>query len=172
MHRKPEVLEAEAQVEECLYCPARITSKELAQLHFVKSGTLQNACSTRQRVDADLENSALMRIARLKNKEQPSKRSKKNGDRSAVAMLKITRQLGCVFQAMEPPRSSSILRKSSNILKPIRCVRFTKAVIFISVTSMLQNLRIGLRKRQSGKSDVPAKQRGGWPKISKNEEKR
>ena len=30
--------------------------------------------------------------------EQPSKRSKKNGDKSAVAMLKITRQLGCVFQ--------------------------------------------------------------------------
>ena len=37
--------------------------------------------------------------------EQPSKRSKKNGDKSAVAMLKITRQLGCVFQDMEPPKS-------------------------------------------------------------------
>ena len=44
-------------------------------------------------------------------------------------MLKIARQLGCVFQDMEPPKSSSILRKSSNILKPIRCVRFTKAVV-------------------------------------------
>ena len=57
--------------------------------------------------------------------EQPSKRCKKNG---AVAKLKITRQLGCVSQDMEPPKSSSIMRKSSNILKPIRCVRFTKAV--------------------------------------------
>ena len=37
--------------------------------------------------------------------------------------------MGCVFQDMEPPKSSSILRKSSNILKPIRCVRFTKAVV-------------------------------------------
>ena len=54
--------------------------------------------------------------------------SKKNGDKSAVAMLKSTRQLGCVFQDMEPPTSSSILRKSSNRLKPIRCVRFTKVV--------------------------------------------
>ena len=36
--------------------------------------------------------------------EQPSKRSKKNGDKSAVAMLKITRQLGCVSQDMEPPK--------------------------------------------------------------------
>ena len=61
--------------------------------------------------------------------EQPSKKSKKNGDKSAVAMLKITRQLGCVFQDMEPPKSTTILRKSSNILKPVRCVRFTKAVL-------------------------------------------
>ena len=61
--------------------------------------------------------------------EQPSKRSKKNGDKSAVAMLKITRQLGCVSQDMEPPKSTTILRKSSNILKPIRCVQCTKAVV-------------------------------------------
>ena len=79
--------------------------------------------------------------------EQPSQRSKENGDKSAVAMLKKdeyhhrtgrpvvnvyssnTRQLGCVFQDMEPPKSSSILRKSSDIRKPIRCVKFTKAVV-------------------------------------------
>ena len=103
--------------------------------------------------------------------EQPCKMSQKNGDKSAVAMLKITRQLGCVFQDMEPPKSSSILRKSSDILKPIQCVKFTKnvatsrrhsrtpilrsewfpTVILISVSRMLQNLRIGLRKTQSGK---------------------
>ena len=52
-----------------------------------------------------------------------------NGDKSAVAILKSTRQLGCVFQDMEPPRSSSILRESSNIRKPIRCVQFTNAVV-------------------------------------------
>ena len=61
--------------------------------------------------------------------KQPSKRSEKNSDKSAVAILKITRQLGCEFQDVEPPKSSSILRKSSNILKPIRCVQFTKAVL-------------------------------------------
>ena len=43
-------------------------------------------------------------------------------------MLKSTRQLGCVLQDMEPPKSSSILRKSSDIRKPIRRVKFTKAV--------------------------------------------
>ena len=61
--------------------------------------------------------------------EQPTKRSKKNGDKSAVAMLNSTRQLGRVFQDMEPPKSSLILRKCSNIRKPIRCVRFTRAVV-------------------------------------------
>ena len=34
----------------------------------------------------------------------------------------------------------------------------------MSAAPMLQNLRIGLRRRQSGKSKVPAKQRGSWPK--------
>ena len=45
------------------------------------------------------------------------------------AYSSITRQLACVFLDMEPPKSSSILRKSSNIRKPIRCVKFTKAVV-------------------------------------------
>ena len=61
--------------------------------------------------------------------EQSSKRSKKNGDKSAVAMLKSTRQLGCVFQDMKPPKSTTILRKSSNIRNPTRRVKFTKAVV-------------------------------------------
>ena len=103
--------------------------------------------------------------------EQPSKRSKKNDDKSAVAMLKKydlhesvwqpvvnrdkshersvrpdikrdtyhelkrgptgrqssdARQMGCVFQDMKP--SKSILRKSSDMQKPIQCVKFTKAI--------------------------------------------
>ena len=89
--------------------------------------------------------------------EQPCKRSKKNDDKSAVAMLKKyelhdrtgqpvvdrdtrresnhgpvgcrssnTRQLGCVFQDMKPPKS--ILRKSSDMQKPIQRVKFTKAL--------------------------------------------
>ena len=39
-----------------------------------------------------------------------------------------TGHLGCAFQDMEPPKSSSILWKSSDIRKPIRCVKFTKAI--------------------------------------------
>ena len=127
MHREPEVLEAEAQVGKWLDCRARITSKELAPLHSVKNGILQNACSTSSENGCRFGDKCS--YAHRQVDEQPSKRSIKKGDKSAVAMLKITRQLGCALQDMEPPKSSSILRKSSNILKPIRCVRFTKAVL-------------------------------------------
>ena len=67
MHREPEVLEAEVPVEECFDCPARIISKELAPIHSVKNGILQNTCSTRPKMDADWGKSALLRIARLMN---------------------------------------------------------------------------------------------------------
>ena len=102
---------------------------------------------------SDLVKSARMHIVRLMN--NPVKRSKKNDDKSAVAMLKKyelhdrtgqpvvdrdtchesnhgpvrcsssnTRQLGCVCQDMEPPKP--ILRKSSDMQKPIQRLKFTK----------------------------------------------
>ena len=97
--------------------------------------------------------------------EQPTKRSKKNDDKSAVALLKKgdwqerepvtgqchdrpgkpdkrgdkklgqksfkrqssnSRQLGCLFQDMTPPKS--ILRKGTDMPKPIQRVKFTKAI--------------------------------------------
>ena len=61
-HREPEV-----PVVECLDGLARITSKELAITHFVKSGTLQNACSSRPRVVVGLGKSAHTHIVRLMN---------------------------------------------------------------------------------------------------------
>ena len=67
MRRESEVPEARVPVEECFDCVARITSEELAPIHFLKNGILQNACSTSRRMDADLGKSALMRIAKLKN---------------------------------------------------------------------------------------------------------
>ena len=142
---------------------ARITSKELAITHFVKSGTLQNACSTRPRVVVRFGEKCS--FAHRQVDEQPTKRSKKNDDKSAVAILKkgdwqerepVTdqchdrpgkpgknsdkklgqnsskrqssdaRQLGCVFQDMTPPKS--ILRKSTDMPKPIQRVKFTKAI--------------------------------------------
>ena len=67
-HREPEVPEEKkVPVVECIDGLARITSKELAITHFVKSGTHQNACCTRPRVVVGKEKSALMHIVRLMN---------------------------------------------------------------------------------------------------------
>ena len=187
-HREPEVPESRVPVVECLDGPARITSKKLAPIHSVKSGILQNACSTSTRVVAELGKSALMRIARLKN--NPAKGPKKNGDKSAVAMFKKNehhhrtgrpvknaysshaRQLGCVFQDMEAPKSSSILRKSSDIRKPIRCVKFTKAVVPHADTRD-QNPSLGMicpsephqRNPNAPKIDDRCQKETGWPKV-------
>ena len=55
--------------------------------------------------------------------------TKEQGDLFWMLTHQNTRQLGCVSQDMEPPKSSSILRKSSSIRKPIQRVKFTKAVV-------------------------------------------
>ena len=64
-----------------------LPQKELAPIQCVKSGIVQNACSTRPRVVADLVKSARLHVVRLID-EQLSRRCKKNDDKSAVAMLK------------------------------------------------------------------------------------
>ena len=85
-HREPEVPEAGAPVVERLDGLARITLEELAITHFVENGTIQNACSTRPRVVVGLVKCAHSQIVRLMNSRR--KRSKKNDDKSAVAILK------------------------------------------------------------------------------------
>ena len=107
-------------------CLARNTSKELAPIHSVKSDILQNAFSTSPKIDAELGKGALMSIARLKN-------SQAKGLRRMLTQVqwlwsKIIRPLGCVFQGVDPPKSSSMLRRNSFLRKPIRYVRFTDAV--------------------------------------------
>ena len=69
-HREPEVPEVEVPVVERLDGLARITLKELAITHFVKNGTLQNACTTRPRVVVGLGKSAHSHIVRLMNSRQ------------------------------------------------------------------------------------------------------
>ena len=180
MYREPRVLEAEAQVGKWLDCRARITSKELAPLHSVRSRILQSACSTSQKWMQIWWKSVLMHTVRLKN--VLAKGLKNNGDESAVVMLKSTRQLGCVFQIWSRRSLFSgraqTCRDQSNVWSSRKLLRVTlkfetkilRSDIFaqvnlISAAPTLHNLRIGLRNRQSGKSKVPAKQRGSWPKV-------
>ena len=51
---------------------------------------------------------------------QPSKKPKTSFGN--VALLKISKQLGCGFQDLEPPKSKSISRKSTRFLGPKRSV--------------------------------------------------
>ena len=64
-----------------------------------------------------------------KVEEQPNERPTKGGDKSAVAVVKDVRQLGCVSQDTDPPESSAILRKGTKVLGPIRRVRFTRTAL-------------------------------------------
>ena len=58
---------------------------------------------------------------------QPDKRSdKKLGQKSSKRRSSDARQLGCVFQDMTPTKS--ILRKCTDMRKPIQRVKFTKAI--------------------------------------------
>ena len=169
MLREPEVPEEKVPVVECLDGLAKITSKELAITHFVKRWHPPECFF--YKTTSGCRFGEKCSYAHRQVDEQPSKRSKKNDDRSAVAMLKKfdlqdrtwqpvvdrdeshyrsgqpvvkrdtrhdlkqgpvrlrssnTRQLRCVFQDMKPP--TSILRKSSDMQKPIQRVKFTKAI--------------------------------------------
>ena len=117
MHRETGVPEAEVQLGKWLDCRARIASKELTP----------SSSSTSPKMDANLEISALTHTARLTN--SPARSPKRMVTELQWLYWRIHDNLDCVFQEMEPPKSSSILRKSSNMLKPIRCVQFTKAVL-------------------------------------------
>ena len=58
---------------------------------------------------------------------KPDKRGdKKLGQNSSKRQSSDARQLGCVFQDMTPPKS--ILRKGTDMPKPIQRVKFTKAI--------------------------------------------
>ena len=84
-HREPEVPEEEVPAVECRDGLARITLEELAITHSVKDGILQNACSTRPRGCRFGEKCS---FAHRQVDAQPTKWSKSNNDKSAVAILK------------------------------------------------------------------------------------
>ena len=90
----------------------------LVRIHLVTNGILLSVCCYKTKAGCKLEKSARIHTTTMKK-----------DDSGAVALLKDTRQLGCVLEDMEPPKSSSISRKGAKILKPIRRVRFTKATL-------------------------------------------
>ena len=108
-------------------------------------------------------------------------------NRSGKLGKRSDKKLGQKSSKRQSSDPKSILRKCTDMSKPIQRVKFTKAIArhtkirdnkpslelfahvnLISVAPTLQNLRIVHKKRQSGKNKVPAKQRGSWPKMWSN----
>ena len=62
------------------------------------------------RLGRDIEDRAKrLRVSLTKNR-------KRNGGQGSVAILKNSRQLGCVFKDIEPPKSNSIFTEGPDIL--------------------------------------------------------
>ena len=163
-HREPEVPEEEGvPVVECLDGLARITSKGTCTYSFCEKWHPPECLFYKTKSGCRFGEKCS--YAHRQVDEQPTKRSEKNDDKSAVALLNkgdwqergpVTdqchdrsekpekrsdkklgqksskrrssdaRQLGCVFQDMTPPKS--ILRKGTDMRKPIQRVKFTKAI--------------------------------------------
>ena len=85
-HREPEVPEEEVPVVECPVGFAIITSKELAITHFGERWHPPECLSHKTKSGCRFGEKCS--YAHRQVDEQPSKRSKKNDDKSAVAMLK------------------------------------------------------------------------------------
>ena len=116
IQRVPKVQEVEVRLGEFLVCHARIMLKVLVRIYLVKSGSHQSACCTRQKRDANSEKSALSHTVGLKN--IPVKGLQRMA--TNVQWLFWRRHdIWVVFHNVEPPRSSSILRKSLTMRKPI-----------------------------------------------------
>ena len=208
--------ESEVPVAECLDGLARITLEELAITHFVKNGTLQNACSARPTVlvgwgkvlirtssgwwTADKKVSQewwqkccdYVEKGKLARKRMNVPIDRGNLGREAIrnwnkihlnvnllmhgSWVAFFRTWRCwsQFSGRAPAcRSRSNVWNSQRLWtshqnsRPKSFARIYSRN-FMSVAPTPQNLRIGLRRRQSGKSKVPTKQRGSWPKVCWN----
>ena len=86
-------------------------------------GILPNVNMTKHSQDGDSVKSVSSCTERLTL--SPTKKMKKIGGKGSVDSLKNLKQLGCVFQDVEPPKSNSISRKSMKTLGPKHTVKFS-----------------------------------------------
>ena len=89
-----------------------------------------------------------------KVEEQPNNSPIPGGGKSAAVKVKDVRQLGCVSQDVEPPDSSAISRKGTQVLEPIRRVRIPRvslrpANIRANKEPSLNKLQVKLRHQRS-----------------------
>ena len=60
---------------------------------------------------------------------QPNKKPKKTGGKGSVALMMNSKQLGCVFQDVEPPKSEFILPKVPHFLGRKRSKHFSNGTL-------------------------------------------
>ena len=146
----------------------KLTQKEIVRIRRVIVGILPYV--------KNYKTESGCKFAELRHTEvdsHPSKKSKKSGRKGSVALLKKSEHLGCVIQEKEPPRSKSILRKSTESFQDqiapfdsqngtlhhkknqerkelFRSTNVTSAVV------VLQNLRMEHRKKPCKQNDATA----------------
>ena len=111
MRREPKVPEEKNPVVVCFDGIAKISLKELAITHSVKNGTLQNACSTRPRVDVGLGKSAHMHTVRLMNSRL---KGPKRMMTKVVAMLKKGD-----WHELEDPLPTNVTIDQGNLIRGV-----------------------------------------------------
>ena len=180
--RGSEVSGEEVPAGDCFDGLARITSMELAPIHFVKGGILQNACSSSRRVVGNLGRSALMHIVRLKNSlvKGPKRMMTRvqwlcwKVHDNGVAYFKTwsRRSLHRFCGRAQTCRNQSNVWNSQSLFhvklkveNKILRSDILAQVNLMSVAPMVQILRIGPRKRRNGKSDVARE--AAW-RLAKN----
>ena len=94
-----------------------LSERYLHQITLWLFGILPNVSCIKQNRDVSSALSAHFRTGRLRNNQIKSRKKV------------VTRQLGCVSLDVEPPESSSILRKTPKVLGPIRRARFTRTAL-------------------------------------------
>ena len=90
---------------------------------------------------------------------------KKLGQKWSKRRSSDARQSGCVFQDMTPPES--ILRKGTNMPKPIQRVKFTNAIARHTKNPSLGYIE-DWSQEETEWQEVTAKQRGSWRKECSN----
>ena len=105
---------------------AEITSKVSARDHLVIIGILPNVKSTN--LNRSVSSAISARLCTGKLKVKTAKKKRENMVTKVQWLyLEDARQLGYVFKDTEPLESSPILRKSTQVLRSTRRIRFTKA---------------------------------------------
>ena len=102
--------EAAVLLERDLEDRAKTTSIEIVRIRHVILGTHPNVSITKHNRDAHSVNSAYSGTKRGRQSAQQRDR-KNNGGNGFVALLKNSRQLGCVSKDIEQPKSKSIFHR-------------------------------------------------------------